>query len=136
MSNSISDIMNNFNGILNLPGLENFSATLESVPAVGVLNGTIQYVGISLSSSGQTNESWTLFDNLPATPTSSETISLFSYSGAFYAAIGAHVYQKAPKPAGDPTLPTAATDNCEYLEEILSLVSLSHQFSFQQYNFC
>lgn len=115
MSNSIKDIMNNFNGILKLPGLENFSATLESVPAVGVLNGTIQYVGISLASSGQTNESWTLFDNLPASPSGSDTVSLFSYSGNFYAAVGVNVWQKTPKPAGDPSLPTAATDKCKYL---------------------
>lgn len=108
MSTSISDIMTNFDTILTQPGLSTFSATLESVPTVGVLNGTVQYMGVALGSTvGQLSDSWTAFDTLPATPSGTETISLFSYNGDFYAAVGQNVWKKPAKSQGDPSLPTA-----------------------------
>lgn len=110
MSSSISDIMDNFNQILNMGGIQNFSATLESVPAVGILNGTIQYMSISLGDSG-TQQGWALLDNLPATPAGTDTVSLFSFNGSFFVAVGSNVWQKTPKAAQDPTLYQAATDN-------------------------
>ncbi|KAK3987510.1 hypothetical protein QBC44DRAFT_360745 [Cladorrhinum sp. PSN332] len=111
MSDSIANVTQNFNTILGLPGLANFSGTLESVPAVGILNSTIQYVAVTLDASGKATPSWRQFDNLPALPAAGDTTSLFSYRGIFYVAVGKNVWAKTPRAAGDPELFKAAVNN-------------------------
>ncbi|KAF4777179.1 hypothetical protein HER10_EVM0012150 [Colletotrichum scovillei] len=112
MSGSIQDIMSNFNSILGLAGIEQFSATLESVPAVGILDNTVQYMAVTLDpATSQTQPAWSLLDTLPASPSGTDTAALFSYNGIFFVAVGPNVWQKTPKPPGDPSLAMAAVDN-------------------------
>ncbi|KAK4222875.1 hypothetical protein QBC38DRAFT_447875 [Podospora fimiseda] len=111
MSDSIANVTQDFNKILGLPGLANFSGTLESVPAVGILNSTIQYVAVTMDASGKATPNWQQLDKLPALPASGDTTSLFSYRGIFYCAIGKNVWSKTPRAAGDPELFKAAVNN-------------------------
>lgn len=111
MSESISQVVDNFDTILKLPGIRNFSATLESVPAIGILNGTVQYVRVSVDGDGNSSSRWDVLDSLPALPGPQETTSLFSFNGVLYVAIGRNVWSKSPKVQGDPSLNKAATDN-------------------------
>ncbi|KAL3291020.1 Alpha-amylase type A isozyme, partial [Colletotrichum asianum] len=50
ISGSIQNIMNNFNSILGLASIKQFSATLESIPTVSILNNTVQYIAVTLNS--------------------------------------------------------------------------------------
>ncbi|KAL3291061.1 Alpha-amylase type A isozyme [Colletotrichum asianum] len=112
MSGSIQNIMNDFNSILGLAGIEQFSATLESVLIVGILNNTVQYMAVTLDSTTlQTKPAWSLLDTLPASPSGTNTTALFSYNGIFFVAVGPNVWQKTPKPPSDLSLAKAAVDN-------------------------
>ncbi|QKX58400.1 uncharacterized protein TRUGW13939_05522 [Talaromyces rugulosus] len=110
MENSISQIIPNFDNTLGLSGLSTFSATLESVPLVGILNSTVQYIATSLDQDGNIDEEWALFDDMPGTPASGETTSLFSYKGSFFVTVGGNVWAKNPKNSGDPNLAQASNN--------------------------
>jgi len=110
MENSISDIITRFDKTLKLSDLSKFSATLESVPLVGILNSTVQYVKTSLDQDGNVDEEWDLFDDMPGTPGSGQTTSLFSYKGSFFVTVGSNIWSKTPKNSGDPTLTQASTN--------------------------
>ncbi|KAF4453176.1 Alpha-amylase type A isozyme [Fusarium austroafricanum] len=63
------------------------SAEAQQEATVGILGETVQHTGISLRPNGSETEThWTQFDTMPAMATGSDTMSLFSYKGAFYVA--------------------------------------------------
>uniref|UniRef100_A0A093VSI9 Alpha-amylase type A isozyme n=1 Tax=Talaromyces marneffei PM1 TaxID=1077442 RepID=A0A093VSI9_TALMA len=110
MENSISQIIPSFDNTLGLPGLSTFSATLETVPLVGMLNSTVQYVATTIDQGGNIDEEWDLFDDMPGTPGSGQTTSLFSYKGSFFVTVGSSVWAKTPKNSGDPNLAQASNN--------------------------
>ncbi|KAK4163808.1 hypothetical protein QBC43DRAFT_318752 [Cladorrhinum sp. PSN259] len=111
MSGSIANVISNYKAILDLPSLSRFSGTLESVPAVGILDSTIQYVAVTLNADGKTVPTWKKLDTLPARPSTGDTASLFSYRGSFYVAVGRNVWAKTPRPHNDPELFKAAVND-------------------------
>lgn len=98
-----------------LPGLDKFSATLESVPPVGIVGSEVRYVQQVLGSKNSIINAWRTLDKLPATAKSGETTCLFSYNGILYVSIGKTIYSKSSRNTGDPELRKAATDNWAYI---------------------
>ncbi|KAK6345783.1 hypothetical protein TWF730_010126 [Orbilia blumenaviensis] len=111
MSTSISNVTTDFTSILNLSNIEAFSGLLNNVPAVGISNSAVQFVNDTLDSSGNIQQSWSKLDDLPETPAAGDTVSVFSYNGIVYVAIGANLWSKTQLDNSDPQIIKAATDS-------------------------
>lgn len=110
MSGSIEKVTENFKAILALPGLDSFSGTLESVPAVGIFGSEVRYVGINLDvEKSSAVPTWKTLDKMPALPAAGDSAALFSYKGFFYVAVGQSLWRKTPRPSTDQDLYKAAT---------------------------
>ena len=93
------------------PYLDKFSATLNTVPVVGIKNNQIMYLATQQDtfSPGGTKDVWTYFSALPngANVTSSSNVHFFPYKGDFCLSVGASVWRKRHRTPEDPILQQA-----------------------------
>ncbi|KAH0172301.1 hypothetical protein KCU67_g1787, partial [Aureobasidium melanogenum] len=126
MAESIGPIVTNFNSVLEKPYLDQFNATLNTVPVVGIKDQTIMYVGTKPNPKplAPPVEAWAVFGSLPSgvTVTADDNIHFFPYNADFYMSIGQKVWMKkhreGARPGSDPDpLLKKAVDNWPYLYE-------------------
>ncbi|THH13227.1 hypothetical protein EW146_g6965 [Bondarzewia mesenterica] len=115
MAKAIGPIVDNFDSILTKPYLDNFNATLNTVPVVGLKNGQIMYIETkqkTIPTGSGIEEVWSLFSSLPddAKINQGDKVYMFPYMGDFCLAIGKAVWKKAHINEKDPSI-TSAVDN-------------------------
>ncbi|KAF7561510.1 hypothetical protein G7046_g2637 [Stylonectria norvegica] len=111
MATSIEPIVKNFDEVLSKPYLDQFSATLNTVPVVGVKNNQIMYLATqqdTLSKTG-TKDVWTFFSAFPtdATVTPESNVHFFPYKGDFCVSVGAAIWRRRHRTPDDPILKQA-----------------------------
>ncbi|KAF3069675.1 hypothetical protein GL218_07891 [Daldinia childiae] len=98
MAFSIEPIVDNFNEVLNKPYLEDFSATLNTVPVIGLKNKQIVYLDtqLDLLAKSGTKDVWKSFAAFPtdANLSADSNIHFFPYKGDFYLSVGTAVWRK------------------------------------------
>ncbi|KAK3387370.1 hypothetical protein B0H63DRAFT_392697 [Podospora didyma] len=112
MAKAIQPIITSFNDVLTKPYLDKYSATLNTVPVIGLKNNQIMYLATvsSVTSPTGTKEEWTYFSALPdgitADP-STAAVHFFPYKGDFCLSVGTAVWRKRHRTGDDPTLQQA-----------------------------
>ncbi|KAM0228386.1 hypothetical protein ACHAP5_011950 [Fusarium lateritium] len=111
MATSIEPIVTSFDDVLSKPYLDKFSATLNTVPVVGLKNQQIMYLATKSSplAKGGTQDVWTFFSALPdGVEVASDTnVHFFPYKGDFCLSVGTSVWRKRHRGADDPILKQA-----------------------------
>ncbi|KAI1496683.1 hypothetical protein F5X99DRAFT_424351 [Biscogniauxia marginata] len=111
MANAIEPIVTSFDDVLTKPYLDNFSATLNTVPVVGLKNNQIMYLATKLDtlSKSSTKDEWTYFGSLPdgVTLDSKNNVHLFPYKGDFCISAGTAVWRRRHRDKEDPILQEA-----------------------------
>ncbi|KAF2224663.1 hypothetical protein BDZ85DRAFT_272766 [Elsinoe ampelina] len=126
MADNIGPIMDNFTSVLQKPYLDQFNASLNTVPVVGLKGQNIMYIGTKLNPNPVLPpvDAWAVFCQLPPGVTVSPTdnVHFFPFNADFYMSIGQKVWFKKhlPAPAAgappDPNL-AKAIDNWPGLYE-------------------
>ncbi|KAG8627290.1 hypothetical protein KVT40_004773 [Elsinoe batatas] len=126
MATNIGPIMDNFTSVLQKPYLDQFNASLNTVPVVGLKGQNIMYIGTKLNPNPVLPpvDAWAVFSQLPQGVTVSPTdnVHFFPFNADFYMSIGQKVWFKKhlPAPAAgappDPNL-AKAIDNWPGLYE-------------------
>ncbi|KAK4461524.1 hypothetical protein QBC42DRAFT_203416 [Cladorrhinum samala] len=115
MAKSIEPIVTSFDDVLRQPFLDKFSASLNTVPVVGIKNNQVMYLATlsSVASKTGTKNAWRYFSALPdgATVDASTNVHLFPYKGNLYISIGRAVWMKKCRDLNDPTVRQQAVDN-------------------------
>ncbi|PHH62632.1 hypothetical protein CDD81_6866 [Ophiocordyceps australis] len=95
MAKGIKPIVDRFDGILRQPYLDHYSATLDTMPVMGLKNKMIVYLGVKMNSRAadatpSTRDEWTLFGSPPADADVSEEskVHLFPYKGDLCLSVG------------------------------------------------
>ncbi|GFF42761.1 hypothetical protein IFM51744_05253 [Aspergillus udagawae] len=120
MATGVGPIMDNFDKVLKHPYLDQFNATLNTVPVVGLKDQTIMYVGTKLNANplGPPVEEWAVFSKFPqgVTVGPDDKVHFFPYKGDFYMSIGTRVWLKKHRPGAsggvmrDPELAKAVNN--------------------------
>ncbi|KAL6228873.1 hypothetical protein BDW75DRAFT_246243 [Aspergillus navahoensis] len=111
MARAIEPVINRFDDIQKKPHLDTFSATLNTVPVVGIKNSQIMYLATD-SDGSKTTVEWKLFSSLPTgvALNKSKNVNLFPHHGHFYLAVGNSVWKKEHRDSMDESL-KQAVDN-------------------------
>ncbi|KIP03752.1 hypothetical protein PHLGIDRAFT_495821 [Phlebiopsis gigantea 11061_1 CR5-6] len=99
MANAIEPIIDRFDEVLRQPYLKNYSATLNTVPVVGLRGREIMYINTtsSVTSPDGLAYEWASFSAIPtnANLASGNAVHFFPYRGDFYLSVGRAVWRKA-----------------------------------------
>ncbi|TFK60264.1 hypothetical protein BDN72DRAFT_779629, partial [Pluteus cervinus] len=112
MATSIGPIITKFDSILTAPYLNQYSATLNTVPVVGVKNNQLLYIQTKNQLIGGLVDTWSTFSSLPpnATVKEGDIVHIFPYKGDFCFSIGKTVWKKVHLSEQDPGI-QGAVDN-------------------------
>lgn len=94
--------------------MEEFSATLNIVPVVGLKNNQVVYINTKLDEISATHlkDEWTFFSSLPAgaQPGAGKKVHFFPFNGHLCMSVGTAVWRKKHRDQKDPALQQAADD--------------------------
>ncbi|TFK63823.1 hypothetical protein BDN72DRAFT_775466 [Pluteus cervinus] len=108
MATAIGPIVDKFDSILTAPYLNQYSATLNTVPVVGIKNNQLLY--IQTTSQGlSVVDAWSTFSSLPpdVTINPGDVVHIFPYKGDFCLSVGKTVWKKVHLSDRDPGLKNA-----------------------------
>ncbi|GAM91041.1 hypothetical protein ANO11243_090880 [Dothideomycetidae sp. 11243] len=103
MAKNVEPIITNFDSVLTKPYLDQFNASLNTVPVVGLKDQTIMYLGTTLNKNplAPPVDAWAVFSQLPSGVTvgPDDNVHFFPFNADFYMSIGQKVWMKAHLPA-------------------------------------
>lgn len=95
-------------------GLENYNASLNTAPVVGFKGENVVYIQTKsnrLPTGNVTDDSWAVFDKVPAGFEASKSTHFFPYEGHLYVANGTKLWVRRCRPKGDPDFNQKACNN-------------------------
>ncbi|TFK59926.1 hypothetical protein BDN72DRAFT_725646, partial [Pluteus cervinus] len=108
MATAIGPIVNKFDSILTAPYLNQYSATLNTVPVVGIKDNQLLYIETQSSLLGVVDV-WSTFSSLPPdiTINPGDVVHIFPYKGDFCLSVGKTVWKKVHLNDQDPAIKNA-----------------------------
>ncbi|KAK0719443.1 hypothetical protein B0H67DRAFT_642798 [Lasiosphaeris hirsuta] len=95
--------------------LDQFSASLSTVPVIGIKNNQVMYLATlpSVRAKSGVKNAWAYFSALPdgVTVDGSTNVHLFPYKGNLFISVGRAVWKKKCRDLSDPTTRQEAVDN-------------------------
>eukprot|EP00903_Cladosiphon_okamuranus_P013295 g12393.t1 len=110
MLDGARDVINDFDEVLEIPSLQGVSATLDTVPVIGIQGRKLMYTKHSVID-GNASSTFEEFDDLPDdAPEDISTAKVFPFNGDLFLSIGTAVWKKDHRASGNDQL-ADAVDN-------------------------
>eukprot|EP00903_Cladosiphon_okamuranus_P014491 g13442.t1 len=110
MLDGAKDVINDFDEVLEFPSLEGVSATLDTVPVIGIQGRKLMYTKHTVVD-GNASSAFAEFDDLPDdAPEDISTAKVFPFNGDLFLSIGTAVWKKDHRGSSSDQLADAVDD--------------------------